>query len=166
MQSFMQFLHTVIAGLQPAIHSLRAWFESLPSSPDRWILCAAIVGIALLLIFVPLFRVSGGRVRRRGPFEEVRSYSVLGIGPEPRSGHAVHAVMDDVIHPERTYPRWADAVPFEINERPFAEAGSHPTPIRRSPSVTCKHCGGTLAAGRYFCPDCGYGQSTDRSVTA
>ncbi len=164
MQSFMQFLHTVIDGLQPALHSLRAWLESLPSSPDRWIVYAAAVGIALLFIFVPLFRVSGTRVRRREPFEEVRSYSVLGIGPEPLSGHAADA--DDVIHPERTYPRWADTVPFEINERPFAEAGSHATPIRRSPSVTCKHCGGTLSPGRYFCPDCGYGQTTDRSVTA
>ena len=163
MQSFMQFLHTVVDGLQPVIHWLRAWFESLLSSPDRWIVYAAAAGIALLLIFVPLFRVSGGRTHRRGPFEEVRSYSVLGIGPEPLSGHAD---VDDVIHPVRTYPRWAETVPFEVNERPFSEAASPVTPIRRSASLTCKHCGGTLLVGRHFCPACGYGQSTDHSVTA
>jgi hypothetical protein len=163
MQSFLQFLHTVLDQIQPVIHWLRAWFESLPSSPDRWIVYAAAAGIALLLIFVPLFRVSGERVRRREPFEEVRSYSVLGIGPEPLSGHAD---VNDVIHPVRTHPRWAETVPFEINEWTFAEATSHVTPIRRSPSQRCTHCGGPLSAGQYFCPGCGYGQSTDRSVTA
>lgn len=161
MQSFLQFLHTVIDQLQPVIQWLRAWFESLLASPDRWIVYAAAAAIALVLIFVPLFRVSGGHARRREPFEEVRSYSVLGIGPERLSGHAD---VDDVIHP--VHPRWADTIPFEINERPFAEVASDVTPIRRSPSVTCKHCGGTFSADRYFCPSCGYGQARDRSVTA
>lgn len=163
MQSFLQFLHSVVDGLQPLIHWLRGWFESLPSSPDRWLIYAAVGGIALLLIFIPLFRVSGRRVRRREPFEEVRSYSVLGIGPESLSGQGD---VDDVIHPVRPYPRWADTIPFEINEQPHAEAASGATTVRRAPSLTCKHCGGALSAGRYFCPACGVAQSTDRSITA
>lgn len=163
MQSFLQFLHSVIDGLQPFIQWLHGWFESLPASPDRWLVYAAAAGIALLLIFVPLFRVSGRRARRSEPFEEVRSYSVLGIGPESPSGQRD---MDDIIHRVRPYPRWAETVSFEINEQPHAEAASGATSLRRAPSLTCKHCGGALSAGRYFCPTCGLGQSTDRSITA
>ncbi len=118
MQTFLQFLHTAIDRIQPAIQWFRTTVESLLASPDRWIVYVAAGWIALLLIGFPLFRYSGRRRRRSEPFEEVRSYSILGIGP---SDHVERADMDDVNRPARTYPRWADAAP--LARRPVFRAG-------------------------------------------
>ncbi|HEX6771406.1 MAG TPA: zinc ribbon domain-containing protein [Acidobacteriaceae bacterium] len=161
MQSFLQFLHSVMNQLQPAIQWVHDTVLSLLASPERWIVYVAAGWIALLLIAFPLFRYSGRRRRRSEPFEEVRSYSVLGIGPAAR---AQGADMDDVIRPERTYSRWADASP--LIERPVAQPASNVRPIRPSRTVKCTHCGGPLSSGQNFCPACGYAQPLDHRVTA
>lgn len=161
MQTFLQFLHTAIDRIQPAIQWFRTTVESLLASPDRWIVYVAAGWIALLLIGFPLFRYSGRRRRRSEPFEEVRSYSILGIGP---SDHVERADMDDVNRPARTYPRWADAAP--LARRPVFEPASNVTPIRRSMTVNCTHCGTALSARQDFCPACGYAQPMKQSVTA
>lgn len=161
MQSFVEFLHKLADQIQPAIQWLRDMVLSLLASPDRWIVYTAAVWICLLLIFIPLFRVSRRRRRRSEPFEEVRSYSVLGIGPtaqQDRSG------MDDVIRPVRTHPRWADAAP--LTERSAAERATNVRPIRPATTVNCTHCGAALSAPQDFCPACGYAQPVKRSVTA
>ena len=157
MQSFLQFLHTVMSQLQPVIQWVRASVESQLASPNRWIVYAVGVGIALLLIAVPLLRASGRRRRD----EDVPSYSVLGIGPAVR---ADHADVDDLIHPLRSSPRWAHAAP--LAERPLFRSAPNVTPIRRSTVVKCTHCGGALSAHQDFCPACGYAQPMDQSVTA
>ena len=161
MQSFLQFLHTVMSQLQPFIQRARATLESLLASPDRWIVYVAAVWIALLLIFIPLMRISARRRRRREELEDVPSYSVLGIGP---TSNPVHADADDLIRPLHSSPRWAEATP--LAERPLFRSAPNVMPIRRSTVVKCTHCGGALSAHQDFCPACGYAQPMDQSVTA
>lgn len=162
MQSLMQFLHTVLNNpIQPAIQWLRAWFISILASPNRWIVYVLGAGIALLLIFVPLLRMRGRPRRRSEAFDEVRSYSVLGIGPAPLEGHAD---VDDVIRPVESYPRWADTAP--LSDRRISEPMSNVRPIRSSRNLNCTHCGGALSAQQDFCPACGYAQPAKHSVTA
>jgi hypothetical protein len=183
MQSFLQFLHKLADQVQPAYQWLRETVLSLLASPDRWIVYTAAVWIALLLIFIPLFRISSRRRRRREEFEEVRSYSVLGIGPGPSPNRPeINEELNDVIRPVRSYPRWADTAPAAppvsplvqrpaskqgpAVERPITELPSNVTPIRPSITVNCTHCGSALSARQDFCPACGYAQPANHSVTA
>lgn len=161
MQSFLQFLHSVMSQLQPAIHWLRDTVLSMLASSDRWIVYTAAAWIALLLIAIPLFRFSGRRRRRTEAFEEVRSYSVLGIGP---SAHVNYSEQDDAIRPARTYSRWVETTPLAA--RPTATPPSNVTPIRRSMGIKCTHCGAPLSGQQDFCPACGYAQPVRHSVTA
>jgi hypothetical protein len=192
MHSVQQFLQMLTQRLAPVWQWLHSELDSILASPHRWIAYVVAAAVAVLLIAIPLLRGSRRRRRRTEPFEEVRSYSVLGIGPTPAGGN-------DFLHRQH-YPRWADAAPLpphpvpppisnaaSIPQQPVPPPTSVPppisnaTPVPQQPvpppisnaapvnppmSVACTHCGATLPASQNFCPACGFAQPAHQSVTA
>ena len=159
MQWITQWLHLAEALLARAMQWLQSAFHALQASPYRLTIYAVGAAVALLLISIPLFRVFG---RRRRDDEEVepRSYSVLGIGPSLVQG-------PDRSAPE--HPRWAEVAraPQAITSasQPVPRVTKiHATPMPRSASTQCTHCGVNLSAHEDFCPACGYAQPAHQSV--
>ena len=156
MQLFTQMLHTAGQLLARAIQWLQITFDTVQASPHRLMFYALGAAVALLLISAPLLRIF-----RRDEYDEkdteVRSYSVLGIGPSlvPKAGR-----------PAPEFPRWIEVV-RPTKREPVAEPpqpAPNVTPIQPSSAALCTHCGATLAAHEDFCHACGYAQPTQQSV--
>jgi zinc-ribbon domain len=159
MQFLTQMLHMAEQLLVRAMQWLQITFNALQAFPHRLTIYAAAAAVALLLISVPLFRFFGRRNRRNDETDatEVRSYSVLGIGP---------SLVPNAARPAPEFPRWVEVAraskPDPVS--PASQPVSNVTPIHTSSSALCTHCGAALSARQDFCPACGYAQPTQQSV--
>jgi hypothetical protein len=158
MQFLTQMLHLAGQLLARGMQWLQLTFNTLQASPHRLMFYALGAAVALLLISAPLLRIFSARHDEYDEKDtEVRSYSVLGIGPSlvPAADRRV---------PE--FPRWIEVVQATKRE-PVAEPpqpAPNVTPIHPSSTALCTHCGATLSAHEDFCPACGYAQPTQQSV--
>lgn len=159
MQFLTQMLRMAEQLLVRAMQWLQITFNSLQASPHRLTIYAAAAAVALLLISVPLFRFFGRRRNRRNDEKdatEVRSYSVLGIGP---------SLVPNAAHPAPEFPRWVEVARVSKPDLvSVPQPVSNVTPIHTSSSALCTHCGAALSARQDFCPACGYAQPTQQSV--
>jgi zinc-ribbon domain len=160
MQFLTQMLHVAEQLLVRAMQWLQITFNALQASPHRLTIYVAAAAVALLLISVPLFRFFGRRRNRRNDEKdatEVRSYSVLGIGP---------SLVPNAARPAPEFPRWVEVARVSKPDpvSPASQSVSNVTPIHPSSSALCTHCGAALSARQDFCPACGYAQPTQQSV--
>ena len=159
MQFFTQMLHMAEQLLSRAMQWLQITFNTLQASPHRLTIYAVGAALALLLISIPLLSIFGRRRHDEHDEKdtEVRSYSVLGIGP---------TLVPETDRRAPEFPRWIEVVratkPEPVAEPP--QPAPNVTPIHPSSSTLCTHCSATLSAHENFCPACGYAQPTQQSV--
>jgi hypothetical protein len=140
-------MHAVIDLLRTYFDKFLSWihpyFDKLLNSPYHWMAYAA--GVAVLLIFIPLVRLTF-RSRRSGKADlslTTAGPSMLGLSSAPHESRRVG---------------WESAPP--------PPAPSNVTAINEALTVPCIHCGVTISSREDFCPACGYAQPVKQSFIA
>jgi hypothetical protein len=139
--------------MQPVIHALQSFYDSLLNSPHH--LWAYAVIAAALLVCIPLTRAlfrSGRRNADASPsdaaYPSVAYPSMLGL----------------------TSPPAATPASSLTGSRPVREFGSHTvskvTAINQSLTAPCIHCGVIMSSRQDFCPACGYAQPVKQGLKA
>jgi hypothetical protein len=135
--------------MQPVIHALQSFYDSLLNSPHH--LWAYVAVAAALLVCIPLTRAL---FRSRGKNEDVPASniaypSMLGLSSPPTS------------------PLTAPSSGSRPAVREFTTPTvSKVTAINQSLTAPCIHCGVTMSSRQDFCPACGYAQPVKQGLKA
>jgi hypothetical protein len=133
--------------MQPVIHALQSFYDSLLNSPHH--LWAYVAVAAALLVCIPLTRAL---FRSRGKNEDVPAPniaypSMLGLSSPPTS------------------PLTAPSTGSRAAAREFTSPTvSKVTAINQSLTAPCIHCGVTMSSRQDFCPACGYAQPVKQGL--
>ena len=135
--------------MQPVIHALQSFYDSLLNSPHHLWAYVAIAGA--LLVCIPLSRAVF-RSRRRNaetPSSNIAYPSMLGLSSPPTS------------------PLTAPSSGSRPAVREFTTPTvSKVTAINQSLTAPCIHCGVTMSSRQDFCPACGYAQPVKQGLKA
>jgi hypothetical protein len=131
--------------MQPVIHALQSFYDSLLNSPHH--LWAYVAVAAALLVCIPLTRAL---FRSRGKNEDVpapnTAYpSMLGLSSPPTAPST------------RSRPAAREFITPTV---------SKVTAINQSLTAPCIHCGVTMSSRQDFCPACGYAQPVKQGLKA
>jgi hypothetical protein len=131
--------------MQPVIHALQSFYNSLLNSPYH--LWAYAVVVAALLVCIPLIRAlfRSGRRNADAPPSNIAYPSMLGLSSPPAT--------------------------ISTGSRPAVREFTSPTvskvtAINQSLTAPCIHCGVTMSSRQDFCPACGYAQPVKQGLKA
>ena len=144
-------MHTVLDSLHTYSEKLLSWlhpyFDKLLNSPYHWMAYTA--GAALLLIFIPLARLS---FRSRRHEEDKEDISFITAYPS-----MLGLTSAEVGPVESRRVAWESTPPLPP---------SNVTAINEALTVKCIHCGVTISTREDFCPACGYAQPVKQTFIA
>jgi hypothetical protein len=131
--------------MQPVIHALQSFYNSLLNSPHH--LWAYAVVAAALLVCIPLTRAlfRSGRRNADAPPTNIAYPSMQGLSSPPAT--------------------------TSTGSRPAVREFTSPTvskvtAINQSLTAPCIHCGVTMSSRQDFCPACGYAQPVKQGLKA